>query len=476
MLRTLLLATTALAMLGAAAAPALSQTVVRLVSKDLLTTNPDDMKEIEAIEAGLKAQGHDIDIQTVDLPGGTAAYVEALGIMLLSGDIPDIIYFQGGDQKMAEQGILEDLNPWIEGSAHIKDALWPHNVDRLANYPYLLYIYPPRAPQPVIRQDWLDQLGLQPPTTVEEYEALFQAIHDADLDGDGTPGNTLGLTGFGSTAELDSVFNQAFGVTGTWMKNAEGQWVNARVTDAEKAKIGFYADLAAKGLFDKEYVTNTFDVKEDKFYTGKAGVVFGSSPEVIDIYGGKMRQANPGEDITLTVLPAPSGPGGQGLAAVDVSKEARGFAISALSENKEAAFAVLDFMASKEGQDIDRMGFEGTQYTKDASGAVTFTDQISTWYARFFNAANWVPPTPLLSPTAQTALDNIKAGFTADNAFVWPAEFAADVDATEQVYRAWVAKFITGEASIDQWDAFVAEYNAAGGERMAEYARTVLAE
>jgi len=476
MLRTLLLATTAVAMLGAAAAPALSQTVVRLVSKDLLTTNSDDMKEIEAIEAGLKAQGHDIDIQTVDLPGGTAAYVEALGIMLLSGDIPDIIYFQGGDQKMAEQDILEDLGPWIEGSAHIKDALWPHNVERLANYPYLLYIYPPRAPQPVIRQDWLDQLGMEPPTTVEEYEALFQAIHDADLDGDGTPGNTLGLTGFGTTAELDSVFNQAFGVTGTWMKNAEGQWVNSRITDAEKAKIGFYADLAAKGLYDKEYVTNTYDVKEDKFYTGKAGVIFGSSPEVIDIYGGKMRQAHPGENITLTVLPAPSGPGGQGLAAVDVAKEARGFAISALSENKEAAFAVLDFMASKEGQDIDRMGFEGTQYTKDASGAVTFTDQISTWYARFFNAANWAPPTPLLSPTAQTALDNIKADFTADNTFVWPAEFAADVDATEQVYRAWVAKFITGEASIDQWGDFVAEYNAAGGERMAEYARTVLGE
>jgi putative aldouronate transport system substrate-binding protein len=107
---------------------------------------------------------------------------------------------------------------------------------------------------------------------------------------------------------------------------------------------------------------------------------------------------------------------------------------------------------------------------------VTFTDQISTWYARFFNAANWAPPTPLLSPTAQAALDTIKADFTADNAFVWPAEFAADVDATEQVYRAWVARFITGEASMDQWGDFVAEYNAAGGERMAEYARTVLGE
>lgn len=474
MLRNLLLATTAAALLGSAAAPALAQTTIRLVSKDLLTTNPDDVKEIEAIEAALKAQGTDVDIQIVDMPG--SGYADALGVMLLSGDIPDIIYFQGGDQKMADQGILEDLTPWIEKSGHVRDALWPHNVERLAHYPYLLYIYPPRAPQPVMRSDWLEKLGMAPPTTVEGYEALFQAIHDADLDGDGTTGNTLGLTGYGTTAELDSVFNQAFGVTGTWMKNADGQWVNSRVTDAEKAKIEFYARLAEKGLFDKEFITNTWDVKEDKFYSGKAGVIFGSSPEVIDIYTGKMRQAHPDKDISLTLLPAPQGPGGQGLAAVDVSKEARGFAISSLSENRETAFKVLDLMASTEGQNIDRMGIEGAQYTRDADGKVTFTDQISTWYARFFNAANWQPPTPLLGETAQQALDNLKSDFTPDNAFVWPADYAADVDATEQVYRAWVAKFITGEASLDQWDRFVAEYNAAGGEHMAEYARSVLGE
>ena len=205
-------------------------------------------------------------------------------------------------------------------------------------------------------------------------------------------------------------------------------------------------------------------------------MIFGSSPEVIDIYGGKMAQAHPGEDITLALLPVPKGPGGQGLAAVDVSKESRGFAISSLSEHKEEAAKVLDFMASKEGQDIDRMGFEGEQYTRDASGAVTFTDKISTWYARFFNAANWTAPTQQLSPTGQAALDTIKASFVADNAFVWPADYAADVDAAEQVYRAWVAKFITGEAGLDQWDAYVAEYNAAGGQRMAEYAATVLGQ
>ena len=149
MLKTLLLTTTALALSLSLAMPASAQTVIRLVSKDLLSTNPPDVAHIERIEAALKAQGTDLDIQIVDLP--SSGYADALGVMLLSGDIPDLIYFQGGDAKMADQGILEDLNPWIEKSPNLKAALWPHNVVRLKNYPYLLSVYPPRAPLPVIR-------------------------------------------------------------------------------------------------------------------------------------------------------------------------------------------------------------------------------------------------------------------------------------------------------------------------------------
>ena len=472
-LRHILMATTVVATLGALAAPVYAQTVIRLVGKELLTTNPDDMRLIEEIEAGLKKQGRDIDIQTIDLPPGTSAYPEALGVMLLSGDIPDVIFFQGGDQKIADQGVLEDLTPWVANSKYIKDALWPHNGARLENYPYLLFIDPARGPQPMMRTDWFEKLGLPLPKTVDDYEARLQAIHDADLDGDGTPGNTLGITIFGNTVNLDSIFNQPFGVTRTWMKDANGAWVNSRVTDAERAKLEFYARLASKGLLDPEFVTNTFQVMEDNFYTGKAGMLIPSTPAVADTYAFRTNQAHPGQDITFTLLPLPSGPGGEGgLAAVDVSKEPRGWAISALSEHKEDAFAILDYMASKEGQDLDRMGFEGDYWTKDASGTVKLTDK--RWYARFFNAVNWTPPIPLLSPAAQQMLDTIQASFTPDNVFVWPPEYAADVDATEQVYRSWVARFITGEAGIDQWDQFVSEYNAAGGSRMAEYAATVL--
>ena len=469
--RTVLMATTALVLSFAATLPGLADPVtIRLVSKDLLTTNPDDVAELKAVEAAMKAKGTDINIQIVDLP--SSGYADKLNAQILSGDIPDVIYFQGGDKQIADQGVLEDLGPWIAKSQYIKDALYPHNVQRLKNYPFLLYIFPPRIPQPVIRKDWLDKTGLKKPETVDDYVALFKAIRDDDLDGDGKK-DTFGITTADNTDELDSIFDQAFGETASWLKDSSGQWINARVSDQEKAKIAFYASLREQGLYDPEYITTHWDVKEDKFYSGRAGVILGSSAEVIDIYGGKMAQAHPDQKPELVLLDPPKGPGGQGLKAVDVSKESRGFAISSQSQHKDEAFKLLDFMAGPDGQNIDRLGFEGQEYTKDG-GTYKFTDKMATWYARFSQSANWTPPAQWMGQAAQDSLKNVTKYFKADNAFVWPADYASDLDATENVYRSWVYKFISGQAPMTDWDKYVAEFNGAGNTHMTDYARTTL--
>src|SRR5690606_29820095 len=110
-------------------------------------------------------------------------------------------------------------------------------------------------------------------------------------------------------------------------------------------------------------------------------------------------------------------------------------------------------------------------YTKSGD-TITFNPEISTWYARFFNAANWQPPSDWKTPAAQEHLKALLGDIAPDNVFVWPADYAADLDATENVYRSWVARFITGEASMDQWDTYVNEWRAAGGDRLTEYARS----
>lgn len=469
--RTLLLGATALSMSLGFIVPALADPVtLRIVSKDLSTQNPDDVRELKAIEDAMRAKGTDIHLEIVEVP--SAGYADKLTAMLMTGDIPDIIYFQGGDKAIADQGVLEDLTPYIERSEYLKDALFEANKQRLANYPYLLYVFPARVSEPVVRKDWLEKAGLDKPETVDEYVEMFKAFRDGDFDGDGQD-NTYGVSTYDTTDALDSIFNQAFGVTSTWMKNDAGEWIPSRVSDAEKAKLEFYAMLVREKLYDPEYITTHWDVNEDKFYSGRSGTIIGTAGEVIDIYGGKLAAAHPDQDTELVLLDPPKGPAGQGLIAIDVSKESRGFAISTTSQHKEEAFKFLDFMASPEGQMIDRLGFEGVHYTKDGD-TYNFTDKMATWYARFSQSASWTPPGQWMSEAAAQSLENAQKYFVADNAFVWPADYATYVDQTTQVYRAWVYKFVTGQASMDQWQQYVDEYNAAGGQQMTDYARTVL--
>src|SRR5690606_33853195 len=154
--------------------------------------------------------------------------------------------------------------PWIEQSTYLKDALWPHNVARLENYPYLLYVFPARTKSPVIRQDWLEQTGLEAPTNLDEWTEFLRVLSESDYDGNGVQ-DTYGIITPDNTAELDAIFDQSFGITATWMQDANGEWINSRVSDGEREKLTYYQMLYAEGILDPEFITSNWEVKEDKF-------------------------------------------------------------------------------------------------------------------------------------------------------------------------------------------------------------------
>ncbi|QDZ12584.1 extracellular solute-binding protein [Devosia ginsengisoli] len=422
-------------------------------------------EQLARIEAAMAEKGINIDINQIGLPN--AGYPDALSLRLLSGEVPDIIYFQGGDAEFAAQGILEDLRPWIAQSTYLKDALWPHNEVRLENYPYLLYVFPARTKSPVIRKDWLEQTGLAAPTSLDEWTEFLRVLSDSDYDGNGTQ-DTYGIIAPDNTAELDAIFNQSFGISSTWLADGNGEWIHSRVSDGEREKLEYYRMLYADGILDREFITSNWEIKEDKFYTGRVAIVAGTAGSVVDTYRTKMQQVHPDSELALLEPP-------DGLEAVNIAKEERGFAIHAMSDNKEAAFAFLDFMASPEGLMIDSMGYEGEHYTRDGD-TYEVLPEMGLWYPRYWtvNPEYWTPPVDLLSSVAQASLEQGARYFTPDNAFVWPGELAANVDAAEQYYRSSVYRFVSGEWSMDQWDAYVQGWYDNGGQAMTDYARTVL--
>lgn len=461
-----LLVLTALGTVGA-------QAKVRLVLKDL-DSDPNANTFISLIEKGMAAAGMPVDIQLLQTPAGD--YAQKIALMVLSGDVPDLIYFQGGDDTLASQGVLEDLRPYLAKSKYIGPLMDAHSATRVANYPYIVWLSPPRVRTPVMRKDWFDSLptakAVQTSPTVDTYYALFKDLmaKKAAKYGITITGATNGVD------ELDAIFDPAYGNTSTWMKGADGKWFYSRISANERAKLAFYAGLYKDGLLDPEYLTKKFDAKEQAFYTGAAGMIVGVSPGSVDVYVNKMMKAQ-GSD--LIALPPPKGLA-QGLTPfVDVTKEPRGFAISATSKVKDASFAILDFIWSPAGEKIAKLGIPGVHYTETATQYV-IQDKYSEWLAGWFGDSwNGFTPDktlsrPLMNKSAADSGALAKKYMLPDHAFLMPAQYATNWDAMTNLYKEYAADIVTGKRPISAFDEFVAKWNAAGGVDVTKYAQTVL--
>jgi putative aldouronate transport system substrate-binding protein len=446
---------------------------VRLVLKDL-DTDPNGARFIELIEKGMADAGTPVDIELVKVPQGN--YAEKISLMIMSGDVPDLIYFQGGDDKLAMQGILEDLRPYVDKSKYFKGLMDAHSVQRLASYPYIVWIAPPRVRTPVIRRDWYDSLpsakAVAANPTTDTYYALFKDLV-------AKKGAKYGISVTGATngvEELDAIFDAAFGNTSTWIKGADGKWVYSRVTPNERAKLEYYARLYKDGLLDPEFLTKKWDTKEQVFYEGKAGMIPGVAPGSVDVYVNKMMKA---QNTDLVALPPAKGKAQGFTPFVDVTKEARGFAIASTSKVKTAAFAVLDFMWSPAGLKLAKLGIPGVHFVDDGKQYVLtekYPEWYNGWFGDSFNGFKLDKPLsrPIMTKAAEEAGALAKKYMMPDKTILIPEQYIANWDAMTNLYKEYVADIVTGKKPIAAFDEFVDKWNKAGGVEVSKYANTVL--
>ena len=427
--------------------------------KTFPASDPSNIAHLRQIESAFEAySGEKIALELMPVPEG--AYAEKVNLMLLAGDIPDLIYFQGGDEVISNQGLLVDLGPYIEKSSVMQEVLMDFNKERIANYPYLLWLAPPRARTAVVRADWFKEAGGKIPVTLDDYYNLFTAIKKNHPD-------AFVMTDTGNTARMDYTFDHAFGLTATWVSE-KGKYVYKKVSSGEKEKLAFYQKLYKEGLLDSEYVTTKWDTMEDKLYTSKVALVYGTAGIVLDIYGNKLME---NQGVGVVALPPAKGKG-CGY-SVSSAKETRGWAISATSENPDLVFELLEFLATDEGQYLDRYGIEGTHYNVE-DGKVVFTEEKGNWWPHFHEVMSWDAPTPLLGEAGKKGWEYIQNYAVGDPDFPIPEEMSPTWDALGNLYKEYSYKIISGEYGIDKFDEFVEEWYNLGGDKITDYANEVL--
>lgn len=97
----------------------------------------------------------------------------------------------------------------------------------------------------IIRQDWLDNLGLEAPTTIDEFEEVIRAFTEDDPDGNGEK-DTYGFTYEGDTiynngwcADPVTIFSVYTGknLPGQWQEDEDGKLVYGSLDEGNKKAL-----------------------------------------------------------------------------------------------------------------------------------------------------------------------------------------------------------------------------------------------
>ena len=420
---------------------------------------------IRAIEEGMARQGNFVRLEFPEPPAGN--YNEVVPIAFRTGQIsPDVLWFQAGHLPLGQEGLFEDLMPYINNSTYVRALLEPFNWERLSSFPYTLFLAHVRVQVPVVRTDWLDQLStgstLLANPTVDNWLAFMTEIVDSGLA-------QYATTIDGNLQRLDTIFAQAFGVSSSFMRDDDGNWISFMISDQERDKLELYARLYAEGLLDPEYITNDWQAMEQKFYSGEVGIIAGGAGPVTQIYNDRMVELH-GPASALTVLPPAIGVG-QGLRSLDVTMEDRGFVINRRSpqEVKDAAFAVFEFMASPEGRMIDLLGVEGIMYNI-VDGEIEIVNRRME--PVFWTTTNGFDPgMPFMAGHDPFSYDSAfmasvrltQRYFMADTYnVILPVELSPIWDSLVSAYREFVADVIRGLRPISDFEALRAQWDSLG--------------
>ncbi len=435
----------------------------QFVELDMMVWGIYPIDEDDRIMAMLEEQFNaDINLQVLQLD----TYPDQVNLRLAAGDFPD--YFRSLDltlyDQLLEDGMLTNISEYVTdlGLQNLQNHLGDSRFS-IKSTDEGFYSLPvgmePFGHALFIRKDWLDQLGLEMPTTLDEYRDVLAAFVENDPDGRGTTGITGGSFWM---YLLRSAFTGIFEF-GTY----EGEWMADFMHPDYRDYLRYAKGLYDDGLLDQEYLTITGPQAIAKFTSGRAGVL-PISGKRWDQLEDALADFSPTAELEL-FTPLPAGPAGA-PSVENIGYYGWGMIPEQTPEaDKVRVLELLDYMLTPEGIELTWHGIPGVHFDLNAGSYqydvsqrdVEFKDMPMHMLVRTidYQKLEEFQPPRVVDNYARSRRDGLlrpRQWFTTENLTnLWTG--------LSQVHADWEARFITGDADIDaDWDQFMADLERAG--------------
>ncbi len=330
---------------------------------------PDNMDDNKNPYIDYIREETNLDIEVIVPPAD--GYIEKLNVIMASGDLPDMINATDSNWfvNYLNQKALKPLNDAIDKYGPDLKRLIPQSAWDSVTLDGQIYAIPSISNHQAtelmwIRKDWLDNLGLPMPKTLEEYVNTARAFAEQDPDLNGA-NDTIGLI-IGENLSNTAPFLGAFGVQrGQWVEQ-DGKLVYSSIMPEMKQALELLAQMYKDKIIDQEWALNKSKTVEEKVANGKAGMY--SGPWHARRGAILTSQSN---DPNAVWVEAEFPVGANGQAGVHADKLVRSYNVVPISSNnEEAVVKMLNFMIG-EGFASLELGFENEVWTRVDGKVVT---------------------------------------------------------------------------------------------------------
>lgn len=289
----------------------------------------------------------------------TQGQANALNLLIASGNMPDIVqgYWYGQEPaNCIQQGVICNLNDYIDDYApNFKKYLEENkDIDKMIStdegYKYVFpFIREDDTTCAVagfmLRSDWLKELGLEIPETIDEWDNVLAA--------------------FKTKCEIPlAVSDYRFFAGGfdafycEYIDNGKVKY--GPVEENFKNFLSKMHEWYTKGYIDPNFSIADGKIIDSNMLNGVSGITMGAGGSKMGVYLSSMR----GKQFDLSAAPFPSAKKGEKskYSANQQRYTEMGCAVSKNSKVPELAVRYLDYGYSKEGNMLYNFGKEGVSY------------------------------------------------------------------------------------------------------------------